>query len=433
MSLSNIIKKAGWGYLEVTGAVLLTASFSWTSVSVQESSVSSLGLLQVFCRILPLILVALYLVRRGLIHKLSVIPEMVRWPALPFTIYAIVAAVSGIRFGMIPLLACWKSVEVLILTYWACHLGVSIRRYSNGNTVLIRMIKLLTFWMLLTLALALFNPSMGFREQHTIIPWLMGYFPPLNPNTIGVSSAICLFALVGGHLNYSSRRMNRFILIGLFFCIIFAQSRTSIFCLVAVSSLYLVTLFKKPLNQKTVLYIAIICIGIGMALIMQELILTFMMRGQDTEEILGASGRIEYWRIAWESVKENPIWGGGMATGSRFLFIGNEDVWRHNNVNLHNTFMEMLVGGGFLGATLVAAAYISCLLSPIWRVFKYRGYDLTLAAGVGVILTVRMLTSIGPALFSTDMLLVLIVLFQIKAEKRGATPGRVLQGIQASP
>lgn len=403
-------------YVERIGVILILAAFSWAQVGVQEYVQQGANLVQIITRMIPLILSALYLLNVDLKGDLTAIRLMFKWPALAFVWYAAVSAYAGL-FSRLPLLALWKSAEVLILVYWGCHARIRSTMAKDPDIVIRRMVLAVTVYLLYVLAAAFVNPGKGWEPRGSAIPFVLrAYFPGTNPNAIGVRSAIALYGLLSGGVSLGRPFLNSLAILGVATTTLTSQSRTAYIALLLLGVLYSVNIiFRRSIrmDRRNLLRISLIFFVLAFGVASANELFLIFQRGQETETIQRLSGRIDYWQTAMQAVSALPWLGGGMATGSRFLYEDNpiSRTWRMGRVNLHSSFVEILTGAGLVGGGPLILAYLSL---PVWIVYKLLTDPrrrLPFIGGVGAILVLRALTSITLALFSTDMLLLMLVLF----------------------
>lgn len=150
----------------------------------------------------------------------------------------------------------------------------------------------------------------------------------------------------------------------------------------------------------------------------------FMRRGQDEGNIESLSGRTDYWAAAFEATGEQPVGGYGAYAGGRYIL---EQISSPGVSSLHNTYMELLVGSGFVGLTILIAG----LLAILYWLFRLRSQaalhpvSWTLWVESLGILTVMLLRSMFsvPFIWSHVLTLGLILIF-ITVLRRSKQPVR---------
>ena len=76
-------------------------------------------------------------------------------------------------------------------------------------------------------------------------------------------------------------------------------------------------------------------------------VMSYMARGQSTDELAGLSGRTEMWSIAWESFLDAPFFGHGYYIMTR---TGMFQVWgKLQFQTAHNAYLHVVTGLGLLG------------------------------------------------------------------------------------
>ena len=95
-----------------------------------------------------------------------------------------------------------------------------------------------------------------------------------------------------------------------------------------------------------------------------EIILTFLTRGNDPEQLLSLSGRLYYWELGLKYFRESWLFGHGFYTGHRFLFeIYPESNYFSNTFD--NTWIDLLVDVGVLGVSLFLIFYFKLIKNII--------------------------------------------------------------------
>lgn len=394
--------------------LLFLSSFSWTLNPVTDYVDGGAPMEKVLTRMLPLVVVALYCLmgphREALRRFFSRTNTIIIW----YIFWGVSAGITSPS----PLLCLWKGAEIFILMMWIC---VSCRDRESTLREYRAMVFLIEVLLYFTVLLALINPALGLRKSATIIPWLQGYLPLLNPNAVGICSAIALVSLL------FCPAKNKAVRIAIISCtLLFSQSRTSYVAIAIALLLFTYAAFRKRNVKHIIIALIATTLGLGLALGMLDTIMNIFMRGQSSDQLDSLSGRTSYWEVALSQVG---FIGGGFATGSRFLDQLNPDVFHKFTVNLHNSHIEALVSAGIIGATpyLINFAY-QCLRQAL-RIFAPRDPEDILFIALAVIIVLRSITSIVEAVYSAD----LIVLMLFFAYTRYRNPKRATGSPQNAP
>ncbi len=395
--------------VHASGAVLVLSSISWVNTTVQQYSQGSTSLAtQIALRVVPLLALLGWMFRADLRSGFPAARRIPTSIAGALLWYALVGMLAGIG-SRLPSLAAWKGVELVIVAYWmslASLTALAVRDPYLPLRAVVRPLALLMAW---TLLLGLASPGRGFRIHSGPIPmWLQGWFPPFNPNTVGSESAVVLYTLASWRSTALRTRRWRLVWLLVLFAWLAAISRTAYLGLASAAAVALMARTIRLRTSRDIAYIALSLVLTGTLLIFFHQIAEFLLRGQSSDEVQTLSGRTAYWKVAFELWEKRPLFGGGLATGSRFLFVDYPELFRHGAVNIHNTYLEMLLGAGVIGAAPLLFGILRALFSGVLSAFRHGA--LPLYAGVAIIEALRGVTSIAGALFSFDLLLIASVL-----------------------
>ena len=108
---------------------------------------------------------------------------------------------------------------------------------------------------------------------------------------------------------------------------------------------------RKRRNQRALLILGIIVVYL-IALTVTEG--TYSARLLQFGENFDDSGRRVYWRIAWERIMETPVFGGGFDNMPHSLYLGT-----------HNSFLTIMLYGGFIAVAFVALSFLLCIRESI--------------------------------------------------------------------
>ncbi len=372
--------------------MLFLTSFSWTFNPIQDYMGEGTPIEKIITRMLPMFIVVTYCVTCQYRERIKQMFRPGWWPLLWYIGIGILCGITSVQ----PALCAWKGAEIIITLMWimtACRDADTTRREFMAFS---RMIEGL---LLVTVLLAFINPALGFRHSSSIIPWLQGYLPILNPNAIGFMSVIAVARLLFFPAKYKPVRL---MLVA--FTLLCAQSRTSY----GVTCLILFIFIIEGLRTRQLLRVAIASFfGIGALFLFMgwiDTILTIFMRGQSIEEFSTLSGRTDYWAFALE---RSSWFGGGLATGSRSLIFVGEETFHKGTVNMHNSFIEALMGTGYVGAVPFIAMFAFNILRQGGRTLTKPSLSEATFFVMTFIFMARAMTSIVLAVFSFDFIIMM--------------------------
>jgi len=398
--------------LALFGLILFVASFSWNETGlanpriVEVYSLQGASRYQLWLRVLPVLGVLVGLVLMELRGNRRGWQWLVRWPGAAISWYAVAGIGSGLG-GRLPYLACWKGLEILVVIYWVSH----VVRLKVAKECLLWMIKLVSIYLIYVVATGPLYGADVLKPTSGPVPiWLTGKFPPANPNTLGAYAAVSIWALWNRRVGIKQRlgRVVAWATCG--FVLVTAQSRTAYIALTAAISMDFTGMFLWSKVRRDRLRIAVAFLLVPLGIIVADQLVRGFTRGQEMEEVVTLSGRTEYWRTTRTAISEHPWAGGGHATGSRFLYLDHPGVFKPTGVNLHNSYLEAVVGAGFIGAVPFLSTIVLLPFYAVRKVFIGHGRRLGWVLGVGLILFVRSLTSISLSLYSMELILFALVL-----------------------
>lgn len=395
-------------FLGVVRVIFFLSTFSWSINKFQSYASSGTPLELVISRIIPLLITFGFILATPQIR--SHIREVLKPVFWPVIIYIFFGVLCGLR-GVMPLLPLWKGFEMIVVLLWVaavCHDEKSLHREMNYFLFYTELI------LYSTVILAVINPSRGMMSSRSFLPWFKGYFPIINPNGLGFLAVIVCTRLLFTDVKYKKFRLAAAGLI--FLC---AQSRTQYMAFAGVFFVFMLDgLRQKKLTR--VLFASIAALGFtSLAFGFLDQIILVFRRGQSAEELESLSGRTDYWLIALEQAG---LLGGGLATGSRSLIFLAESSFASGAVNLHNSYLEAILGAGFIGAfAFLGQIVVSSLRQLVRFVVANRPIDGIFAA-YGIIILARSMMSIGPALFTIDFCFMLQFWLYIAMTSKTALP-----------
>ena len=137
------------------------------------------------------------------------------------------------------------------------------------------------------------------------------------------------------------------------FIAVYALGRTAI-AIFAVGSAMLLTRQKFLVSSLLLFPAAFLAYTI-----FEQVIFSYLSRGQSLEELMALSGRQVLWEWGWDAFLEEPFAGFGFGVGSkvvlsRFALLDYSDTIS----SLHNGLVEIVLGTGVIGLSLVGSSFL---------------------------------------------------------------------------
>ncbi|MBR4985683.1 MAG: O-antigen ligase family protein [Proteobacteria bacterium] len=405
-------KIASWLYDDtplkhkIVRLIFFLTSFSWTFNPRQDYTYSGgdTPIEKIITRMIPMLIVAVYAMTCKHHHELRRLFRPGLWPLLWYVLFAVLCGFSGIQ----PALCAWKGAEIIIAVMFFC---VACRDADSTRKEFVAFVKLSEILIWITVFLAIIQPSLGLRHSPSVLPWLQGYLPIINPNALGFMSVLVLTRLLFLPARYKALRV--IFTAGTLLC---AQSRTSYAVMIVALGIYIIEGLRARQFGRVIISFGFAIIALIFAMGWHETILQIVMRGQSTEDMSSLSGRTDYWEYALEHVS----WvGGGLATGSRSLIFEADTAFIKGTVNMHNSFIEALMGGGYIGAIpFIALIGINIFRQGLHIFTKpsvFEGMFLVCAISFAA----RGMTSVVLAIFSQDFNNMLLLWFWLYTRNIG--------------
>jgi len=291
---------------------------------------------------------------------------------------------------------------------------------------------------------AMYSPRRALRvlsaygdiNKNALFPiWLHGVNPIMSPNDVGFMGAGLSVASLSRIL-HASKQKERTIYIVSFtiglITLVVAQSRTSLFGgFLAMISIFLLSKRIK-LFVGAILFLLLVAIYSGAP----SLLVKYFMRGQQTKLFLTLTGRMTLWALAWEKIRESPLYGYGFGAGIRYVVLYGV---RDRMSTIHNAWLEVLVNMGILGLIPVTFAFIGTWFTLLrisirphaWLSKTMRMLSIEMV-GLYVLLNVRLVTS-ASFLHDRDTLLFLLVVAYAQQIRNWERTGRGLSIHENSP
>lgn len=431
-----------WVYL--AWALLLAGTLVWSNVGEPAaSSFDDAGGANV-ARLVFLILGILTTMIIAAKRNLAFVDHLAGGVLGVFSVFALWGAAST-TWSVLPAVTAYKSVEYLAaLAVVGATLALissrSVSKTFRGRLLRVKGVFdwywLLTFGVLLSVYLGvLLQPTQALEPSIGLFSFqLQGVFPRIATNSVGelgailavVSLARLLHAPRAGRL--TTWPLYALILVLSIVTLILAQSRSPILgCLLAFAVVAVA-------DRRPWLLLAMGLLGAALAFGNGAATQEYLARGQDEAEIGRLSNRVDYWEGALGAIGERPVAGHGAYAGGRYL-LEHEILGAENAVSsLHNSYMEVLVGTGFVGLAVFVAGLVAAWASLVAlrrRAARYPVGRLLWVESLGVltVLTVRSVFS-TPFIWTNVLTFGLVLIF---VSTLGGRLGRTEGGELARP
>jgi O-antigen ligase len=300
--------------------------------------------------------VGLVLVVRLAMKKTNWLSSLFRGTIGLLAAYAIIAIASTL-WSVYPLWTLYKSVEYFIDIVLIAAIVVSARSVYDYKVLFD------WTWVLLGLLAAsawlgiLIWPDIAIRQGVGVLGGqLAGVLPAMETNKVGELGAILGIVALNRFLFMKDKGFYFVIFLVAMTTMVFAQSRSPIMgFLMAVPLMLFAARRIGPIALTFMLMFFLIFLT-GVSDVFWE----YFLRGQNREEFSSLSGRTYGWVLGWELFKLNPLMGFGAYAGGRFAVLAelgtnmSSGQWS----SILNTWLEILIGVGLIGALLVVAAFI---------------------------------------------------------------------------
>ena len=322
-----------------------TYSPSGRDSGLSLSSLDWIAVLKVVSRFLAIVLLSWCLFKK----RMSVREREVIRHLIPFGIFA-VWAICSTFWSPISAATLGHSGEALILVMLAAGTGIVCFDQRNLSKILFHL-------SLITFILSIINVLFGFASPQTG----NGDFSRLevlgHPNQIGIVASTGLVITVTSYLAWKWKWTRILILPAIIIhplALHMTRSRTALFC--ALAGFFMASLIFGRRKMLPIILLILSLLGTIYLSVDPNGDLfaeatgrvgNYVKRDQTEEELLGASGRVELWDIAFKSFLSSPLIGHGYGSPST---TGTIYVWGSDRYNTaHNAFLYVLTGTGIIG------------------------------------------------------------------------------------
>jgi O-antigen ligase len=269
------------------------------------------------------------------------------------------------------------------------------------------------FWVIATPGQAIHQYS----DLSIPIPYaLVGVLPSISSNSLGLFGAIlALWSLaritssdpaerLRGRIGYPLLLMGVATLVG-------AQYRTGYVAFILGLIVFLFLRRNWAVLMTLGLAVAVVLIAVPSVIGVAE---PYALRGTRTENISTLDSRTVWWSQALRVWREEPVFGRGLLTATRFEVLAPLGLDRVSTI--HGTWIEALVGTGVVGITLLALAYLITFKRAVVAAIRDKTTIIPLL--LLLVLAVRSITGSSFESFQEELLIFLWVALSL----RGAEP-----------
>ncbi len=316
-----------------------------------------------------------------------------------------VAACLASSFGSnFPLLAVWRSFEIVVLGLWAIAM---IRNVATSGDLFqaIRAFYAVSVGILLGVLIGLvINPSGAWAVEGEIarLTGSTGY--SINSNDIGTIAAVLA---VGSFLRAVERGSVKFLIAtAMFIGVCYLSYSRASYIALAIGFVAATAMLGRLAGRRMIAFFvsfcAVLCV-VAVVLVSHEVrgyLLFLMTRGYEAQNVESLGGRVQLWELGLKVFGAHPFFGTGYGTYPEGLQGGH----------FHNVIIELLVTTGTVGTVAYAAfllAMISAIKGAIRRTSRNAAAERISAADLVtipiIIITANGATS-GAAHYSWDLL-----------------------------
>ena len=316
---------------------------------------------------------------------------------------------SDVRFSMLQL---FMIIEAMAFAWFFYPLLVFYNRLSNNHVPFSYIFAYATFWICLAFMVGLyFDPETYYRQTHGGEVSRLGGFI-INPNELGMLAVLGAVTIYIEMLRRKIDTMMVLIYIACVAVLLLTQSRSSL------GAFLLATGLTVLLSGNIKLIVSSI---IGGVLAMPVLIREIVVKQGDLEEVMSMTGRLPFWTdLIHDGFIHRPLLGYGfmrIAKHEKF-----DSIHAYAASMTHNTFIQVLINLGLVGAFIVLFQMISLGIT----ISKHDNNFLRrLAAYMLIPLIINSLTEFGifgESNYGVQFYQLLILFFVITVERKEGKP-----------
>lgn len=331
-------------------------------------------------RILPEFVTAAFLAFYFLRRRGALRQSMLKGLAACFSIYGLVCLLSA-AWSVKPSWTMYKSCEFLLDLGVLSAVLVTVRstevyRDFFNWTLILCGLELLWTWMG-----AIMWPQEAFYSTYP--PRLVGVFPIQSANAIGASGAVLSIVALCRLFPLGACRFSRawnWVLCGFGVASMIACRTRAAMAGFAVALLLLFVLSRRARRIAVVSLLVMVSCYAGLLVFDRApqpqtlwnrvagpsgVVLNFMERGQNPEELESFTGRTEWWHLAWTQFLSRPLTGLGAYAGGKFGVLSKSGFG--DTPQLHSDYLETLVGTSFWGLIPL----LGSLFGTWWLLFRF--------------------------------------------------------------
>ena len=262
---------------------------------------------------------------------------------------------TNIQFTVLQLMMLFESIAFVFFFY---HLQVMYNYKSKGHADFSQLLSISITVIGVAFLIGLYiDPSTFFRDTHGGAVSRLGGFI-INPNELG------MLAAMGGSMNFLelSRGKSKFwnILFAMIniAVLLLTQSRSSLGGFLIIVLMFIVKSGNRKLQLAT---------AVGAFFVLPILVQEIIIKDGDVGEVMSMTGRLPFWSdLITFGFPERPILGYGFMSISPSPFTDKFDsIHAYAASMTHNTFVQVLINLGLVGAFIVLFQMIATLYSYI--------------------------------------------------------------------
>jgi len=268
--------------------------------------------------------------------------------------------------------------------------------------------KFLLFSLFLSMTL---DPSNAFERisaEGAIFPYrLKGTIVVLNSISIGTFAAFFIYDYAIKFIYKCKFKHYDYFLFSYFFILLFlSQSRTPIIAIIMVLGVFFLITNRIKFINKLVFSIPILFVFI----MLLPTLLALLQRGASTDQLLLVTGRITWWKYAFD-VYANSSWleqliGMGFTSAEREIAASASNGLM---MTLDSSFMSLLVSAGSLGLFIISYIFLVLFKRYKKAILKFKSdYRFAQVFGIMLLVLLKSFTTLTVNLFSIYTLLFLI-------------------------
>jgi O-antigen ligase len=193
---------------------------------------------------------------------------------------------------------------------------------------------------------------------------LQSLHPMVGANIIGTTGAALALVAISRLLRIDEKKPERTwyaaVLIFGIVSMIAAQTRNAIAGFLFAVPLVLVSSKRKWI----VLALATAATPVLLLTSAGNAVWTYLQRHQTQEVFASATGRVIWWKFAWQQLCQHPLTGLGAFAGGKFGVLAKLNLW--DATYLHSDWIEIAMGTSFWGLTV----FLVAVLGTWWFLFK---------------------------------------------------------------